>query len=303
MWLTSNASNEINRILYFQYASGDVVVTPVFYRNNSSSSLFVRLDYKSNSLQNWMQKDAIEDWQKTAAYEYAFFINHNSYWWKIEEDNPYSITEFISQYRAISSILSGQGVEIKNQRESEEHIKVLSDALFDLKRKQDDKDIIIEKIVETQEKLVGISRNDIISIYELASQCCSAYNNLIMLIDKKNASKYVSYAKGTLKQSQYTQDIAEAKYWTEKIKAFTKPMADFCESMNALYEKTRGIDSKFGSWDSEQPYGKATDFPLLTRAVIHIEALIKNIPDIIKKGEDAEYIKHLQYMANRQRIY
>lgn len=286
---------EIGHILYLQTASGDIELTPVFYTNPSSSSLFFRFDHYSKNLSKWSFNKEIEEWQKNAAYRYRTFINHRSYWWRIEEDKADSILIFLSQFSTIKATFELEGIRIKD---CSERLKGLSDSMRVLHLKREE---VIQKVEEI-EKVVGISRNDIITIYELAAQCCSAYNNLIMLIDKKNVSKYVAYAKGTLKQSQYTTEIAEAKFWTDKIKSFTKPMAEFCESMNDLYQQTQGIKSKF-KCDYQQPYGRATDFPLLSRAVVNLEYLVKQLPDIVTKGEDKEYIQHCRYLANKQRIY
>lgn len=300
MWLPQKASWGVSHILYLQSASWDIVLTPVFYNTNNSSSLFFRFEYHSDTLSKWHWDESLEEWQEKVCYKYEFFKNDRSYWWKIDEDDKESIFEFLCQFNAIVDCFEAMGIKIKD---CHERLDDLSSIYKKLKAKESEdrfKVIQQEKIIE---KIVGVSRNDIITIYEMAAQCCSAYNNLIMLIDKKNMSKYVSYAKGTMKQSQYTQDIAEAKFWTDRIKAFTKPMADFCESMSDLYEQTQSIKSKTPDWDSEQPYGYATDFPLFTRAVENLKRLVEKTPDAIKKGEDAEYVEHCRKMANKQRIY
>lgn len=298
--LESNTKWGIRHITALQYASCDIELTPVFYSNSNSSSLFFRFDYYSKKLSRWRFKDNLEEWQKRASYQYDFFFNSHSYWWRIEEDEPDSILIFLSQFDAVKTAFEAQRIKIKD---CSERIKILQDTLYNIQERryqQDHERVVVEKEIE---KIVGVSRNDIISIYELASQCCSAYNNLIMLIDKSNAKRYISYAKGTLKQSKYTQDIAEAKYWTERILNFTQPMADFCEKINELYEHTQGIDGKYGKWDAQRPYGKATEFPLLSQSIIHLQRMIGCIPDIIKNGEDKDYVEHCKYMASRQRIY
>jgi hypothetical protein len=247
-----------------------------------------------------MLKDDLEDWQHRAKYDYQLFINHNHYWWRIDEAEEESIAEFLNQFYITKTCFEAMGIKIKD---CSERIYMLEQDLKNLRYERISKENKIGEIDCIIEKAAGISRNDIITIYEMAAQCCSAYNNLIMLIDKKNISKYVAYAKGAAKQSQYIQDIAEAKYWTDKIMSFTKPMADFCESMNELYDQTQGIEGKFGKWDSQQPYGKAMDFPLLTQSIYHLQRLAKQFPEIIQKGEDKAYIDHCKKMSSRQRIY
>lgn len=301
MCLPEHAEWSIEIITSLQLVACDLELTPIFYGANNSKSLFFRFECYSEKL-SMLQWDEQDEYQKKAVQTYQFLRNCRTFWWRIEEWEIDSITEFLYQHDAVVKCFMALDIKVKDHSD---RIYDLHNTLQDLKNKQQE-DLCKVKVVEkTVEKIVGISRNDVIIIYELAAQCCSAYNNLIMLIDKKNASKYVAYAKGTAKQSQYTQDIAEAKYWTDKIKSFTKPMADFCESMNELYEQTQGIQGKYGNWDSQRPYGKAEDFPFLTQAYIHLEHLVKhtyNLPKILNES-NAEYKKHLKYMANRQRVY
>lgn len=293
-------NHQINLITYLHMASNDIELTPIFYTNSMSGCLFFRFQYFSKTISGWMLKDDLEDWQHRAKYDYQLFINHNHYWWRIDEASEGSIAEFLNQFYITKTCFEAMGIKIKD---CSERIYMLEQDLKNLRYERINKENKIGEIDCIIEKAASISRNDIITIYEMAAQCCSAYNNLIMLIDKKNISKYVAYAKGAAKQSQYTQDIAEAKYWTDKIMSFTKPMADFCESMNELYDQTQGIEGKFGKWDSQQPYGKAMDFPLLTQSIYHLQRLAKQFPEIIQKGEDKAYIDHCKKMSSRQRIY
>lgn len=296
MYLPEHVAWSIEQITYLQLAACDLELTPIFYGANNSKSLFFRFECHSKELskRQWKQEQGEE--KKNAIRYYEFLRSCRNYWWRINDWDIDSLSEFLYQHDAVKKCFKTLGIQIKDH---DSRISDLYDTLRELKHKQHEERTKVQMV----ENVVGISRNDVISIYELAAQCCSAYNNLIMLIDKKNASKYVSYAKGTLKQSQFTQDIAEAKYWTDKIKVFTKPMAEFCESMNELYEQTQGVEGKFGKWDSQQPYGKAIMFPLLTQSIYHLQQLVKQSLEIIQKGEDKEYIKHCKYMANRQRIY